>query len=259
MTEPSLAIVHANLDAEAVWAGVQLPRAVLERISVMGTLCAALVDGACEVWTPLPVDPARLLRLRPALRHGAPARADLAWARPSARPFNDRRWLRDGITTTSALDAFPEPWIAKAPLTAAGRDRVRSPLTSETRVYAERLIAKHGALVVEPYFDRLDDLGICGFVDDDRIALQPAHRIVVDPRGGFVGIDFDAPELYDARPLAARLQAEGYRGPFSIDLVRHAGGIHVCEVNARYTFGWIAHALRRRFGIERFRFEDWIR
>jgi len=59
--------------------------------------------------------------------------------------------------------------------------------------------------------------------------------------------------------VGAALFAAGYTGPFAIDAFVHrgAGGraLHpLCEINARYTFGWIAHALRRRLATTRLGF-----
>ena len=73
---------------------------------------------------------------------------------------------------------------------------------------------------------------------------------ITDERGGFRGIAPDpelAPahraQLADAVVTAARaIGATGYSGPFAIDAFIHPGGLHVSEINARYTFGFVAHA-----------------
>ena len=49
------------------------------------------------------------------------------------------------------------------------------------------------------------------------------------------------------------LRGAGYHGPFAIDAFAYRDGaarrFHpVCEINARYSFGWIAHALAARLG-----------
>ncbi|HEY6177644.1 MAG TPA: hypothetical protein VIX73_24470, partial [Kofleriaceae bacterium] len=51
-----------------------------------------------------------------------------------------------------------------------------------------------------------------------------------------------------------------YRGPFAIDaFVYRDGGaarLHpLCELNARYSFGWIARGLARRLGIQQLGFD----
>lgn len=278
-------IIHANLDVEARWANVTLPRAVRERISLLGALVAALAplpSDACEVWTPAPIDRARLLGFPIRAAHvGAPPRADLAWARTDdvARAVNDRRFaLALGLAlpgtcvvhSLSDLDdhlrAFDPPqtraWIVKAPLTAAGRDRHRAvgPLVGEGRARVANLLARAGALVFEPYCERIADFGACATVDaDGQVHALAPHGLAVDARGGFVGIARPAADLApdEATTLAATvtrvgaaLAARGYAGPFAIDAfayrdpVTHARRFHpLCEINARYSFGWIARAL----------------
>jgi hypothetical protein len=100
--------------------------------------------------------------------------------------------------------------------------------------------------------------------------LAEPHRLVSDPRGGFLGIELEpevdrgiADALEEvARPAAELLAARtGYRGPFSIDafVYRDRGALHLhplCELNARHTFGWIARALARRLGIRRLGFDS---
>ncbi len=252
-------VVHANLDAEATWAGVALPARVLERISAAGTLMGAFGD---EVWTPVGVDPARI-GLAVTLRVGTPPRADVAWAQPSAKAANDRRLAVTltgaRVVTTLAELEVPGSWIAKAPWSAAGRDRVRGPLDAETRVYATRLLAKHGALCIEPWRERRFDFGVCAMVAEGRVVAHPPHSLLVDPRGGFVGIDLAEPPLATAqrdRVLAAvhaagaLIAGVGYSGPFAIDGFVHGDGeVQICEINARHTFGWVTRALGvRRLG-----------
>src|SRR6185295_17180034 len=132
-----------------------------------------------EVWAPAAVDPARLRSpppwTAPAMRVGAPPRADARWADPAARAANDRRLALavaaahgaalPGQRTIASADEIdlPGPWVAKAPWTAAGRDRCRGagPPTPEQRTRIERLLARGGALVLEPWCDRIADAGAC--------------------------------------------------------------------------------------------------
>jgi hypothetical protein len=123
-------------------------------------------------------------------------------------------------------------------------------------VFVARLLARFGTLIYEPWLTRLADVGRCAWLGTppqlagatrltDEIHAWPPHRIVTDAHGGFRGIAPDAPaiDLDDATVRAASaIAATGYRGPFAIDAVVHAGGVHVCEINARYTFGFVARA-----------------
>ena len=283
-------VVHANLDCEATWAGGSLPPAVAGRVSYYAALLSALApEGApVEVWAPAPVDPARLReppRWRaPAMRVGAPPRADARWADPAARAANDRRLAlavaaahgaalpgQRVIASADEID-LPGPWVCKAPWTAAGRDRCRGdgPPPPEQRARLGRLLAKSGALVLEPWCQRIADAGVCARVEPDRsVTAHPPHTLVTDARGGFLGIDLappplTPPELSQLAQLVhaagAALAATGYTGPFAVDAfayVHEDGGrrFHpLCEINARLSFGWIARALAARLGATRLGF-----
>lgn len=252
-------IANANLDVEATWSGVALPAKVRARIAAMGALMGAFADEVC---VPVAVEPSRI-KLAVRLQLGYAETPDLWWAQPTAKAANDRRLAQrvcplPGAFVASSLDELDRPgdWIAKAPWTAAGRDRVRLPLDAETRRYAAKLLARHRELVVEPWCTRLLDFGVCAHTDG---TTHPPHGLVVDSRGQFIGIDLRAPDLTsserDAIGLAVdaartAIVATGYAGPFAIDGFRHTDGFHpLCEINARYTFGWIARALGvRRLG-----------
>lgn len=171
------------------------------------------------------------------------------------------------------------PWICKARWTAAGRDRARGTgdaLIGELRTRIARMLERFGPLVFEPWLDRVVDLGVCGEVTTaGEVRLLEPHRIATDPRGGFLGIELSprlAPGVAEplcavARAAATRLAAQtGYRGRFAIDAFVHRNArrdlgdaahmLHpLCEINARHSFGWIAHALARRLGTRRLGFD----
>ena len=262
-------IIYANLDQEARWSGLGVPAQVAERISYAAALLAALVpversNEPIEIWAPAAVDPARI-RLDPApvMKVGRPPRWDLAWCDPDAKDVNDRRFALeiarelDGelpgtrvIESADELDGpWPARWIAKAVWSAAGRDRARGEgaPAGELRARIANLVAKC-PVIVEPWCERVVDLGVCSFVG--RPALAP-HTLLVDARGGFLGIARREPDLppYTRTVLdnivavAGRMLRDEYGGPFTVDAFVHAGGLHACELNARYTFGHVAHAL----------------
>ncbi|MGE0869122.1 MAG: hypothetical protein AB7P03_11175 [Kofleriaceae bacterium] len=278
-------IIHANLDCEATWAGVPLPAQVRDRISAFGWLLAALAPARddIELWTPAAIEPRRLHVpagwAAPRLCAGTPARADLRWASPGARAANDRRLAlavaRDAgcvvpgarvIHDVRELETSQGPWVCKVPWTSAGRDRCHGngAPDAEQATYLTRLLAKHGALVFEPWLERTFDLGVCAMVhgDGSTSAEQP-HRLLTDRRGRFRGIDLTPPELLDReraqldRAIAATgdaLAKLAYQGPFTIDAfgyrVDGERRFHpLCEINARHSFGLIARALGRRLGI----------
>jgi hypothetical protein len=289
-----------NLDCEARWAGVALPEAVQRRISLYAALFAACAPGDAserhEVWVPARVDPARLLPhpgWTPPLVHTGepPGAVDLAWADPGAKDANDRsatlaiaQALGAGLPGARVVGSLAEldahlagfagrPWIVKARWTAAGRDRARGVGASagvELRTRIARMLERFGPLVFEPWLDRVADVGVCGEIGDGgEVAMQEPHRLVTDPRGGFLGIELAPPvdraltePLHAVAQAAARLVAArtGYRGPFAIDAFVHrergALQLHpLCELNARHSFGWIARGLAGKLGARRLGFD----
>ncbi len=192
-----------------------------------------------------------------------------------ARQCNDRRfafslaeeqgWSLPGARIVHSLDELPRDsrtWIAKAPFSAAGRERVRF-TGVEHRTRLERLLSRFASLLVEPWVDRLLDLGCAGLVAD-TVSLFPPHRLLVDPGGVFraaiiddAGVSIADPSmLFQVRDTAAAagdaLLAAGYRGPFSIDAylwLDDSGVIRLqrlSEINARLTFGLVARAAAER-------------
>jgi hypothetical protein len=212
----------------------------------------------------------------------------LGVALPGARIVTSLEELDDHIAGFAG-----RPWVCKARWTAAGRDRAHGigGAGGALRARIRRLLERFGPLVFEPWLDRIADLGICGEIAaDGQVTLVEPHRLVTDPRGQFLGIELaPAVDPAIAEPLAAtgraaaRLLATqtGYRGRFAIDAFvyvdprldprldprpdpgrsheRDSGAQHLhplCELNARHTFGWIAHALGRRLGIQRLGFDE---
>ncbi len=224
---PGPVVVHANLDAEATWAGIVLPRRIRERLAATAALLAALAPAGAstEVWAPAPVDPARLRGAPgwspPILRVGAPPRADLAWAAAGARVANDRRLslalalelgvalpgvrviasraeLAAHLLAGGAAASHDDHWVCKAPFTAAGRDRAHGQHapTGELAARIDNLLARHGELVFEPWLARVADAGVClSIAADGRVTVAPPHGLLTTPTGGFLGIDTGADGL----------------------------------------------------------------
>jgi hypothetical protein len=176
------------------------------------------------------------------------------------------------IARVDDLD-LPGPWVCKAPWTAAGRDRCHGsgPPTVEQRARLGRLLKRFGSLVLEPWCERVLDVGVCATVaPDGAVDAHPPHGLVVDHRGGFLGIDLGPPALEAGEHAAlatmvaaagARLAAAGYAGPFAIDAFAYRDGEHrrfhpLCEINARFSFGWIARAFAARTGAHQLGFGE---
>ena len=157
-------------------------------------------------------------------------------------------------------------WIAKAPHGAAGRNRVRGTgrrLEDNQRGALANLLKEHGRLVLQPWVDRTLDFGLWfDPVDGDQWA-RGVHALEVDDHGRFKGVvvtpegpALDAPAyLHTIGDLVRdHLQGAGYRGPFGIDGWEYesATGARMLmplgEINARRTFGMVAHELAERVG-----------
>ena len=202
-----------------------------------------------------------------------------------ARACNDRRfafdlacregWTLPGARVVTSLDELPrdsQRWVAKAIFSAAGRERVRFS-GDEERLRLERLLSRFGALLLEPWVDRLLDLGCAGLVDVDRVEVFPPHRLDSDAAGVFRAAVIDdagdaiaePPVLAAVRGTAeaagAALAAAGYLGPFSVDAYLwrdRAGAVQLqrlSEINARLTFGLVARAAAGRASTRGGRFE----
>ena len=241
-------IIWANLDAEARWTNQTLPKHVLEKISAAAVTLAAFapVGEPVELWTPAPVDAARVSLPDVTVRVGVPAVMNLAWAKPHTKAANDRRvalavheWLgttlpgQRVITSIDELASVSGPWVAKAPWTAAGRDRAHGdgPPAGELAVHVTRLLERFGGLLFEPWCERILDLGICGSIDaSGAVTLHAPHTLLSDARGNFVGIRVAPPELNDAEraqldryvaEAARALHALEYSGAFGVDAFVH--------------------------------------
>jgi hypothetical protein len=142
-------------------------------------------------------------------------------------------------------------------------DPEMGPRVAELRTYVTRLIDR-GGVVVEPWLDRVLDLGWCGHMgaEGPNVGMGP-HTLRCDERGGFLGIDLTPPDALTSAhyrllehvvgEIGPALHRAGYAGPYTVDAFVYRDGdrdlLHpLCELNARHTFGHVAHALRTRFG-----------
>lgn len=182
-------------------------------------------------------------------------------------------WVASVDDLESALSAASRQgsggrWVAKAPLSTAGRDRVVGPgEPDEARANRLRnLLRRSGGLVVEPWMERTDDFGVLLEIHEDGADLLDLHRQQIGDRGAFRGIDLDPSDvdaehrqrLADvARAAGEALHRVGYRGPAGIDAWtwrRDEGdgagaALHpLGEINARLSFGRVARDLAARLG-----------
>lgn len=171
------------------------------------------------------------------------------------------------VESMAALDRIlaarsaPESWIVKAPFSASGRERYlmrKGTLLpdAKSRRTVEHLFERHGPLLFEPWMDRIADYGCAALLTATELRIVGIHSQQVDIKGQFAGIDLDADLpgrdrerfLEIVEGVASALRREGYVGPFGVDAwtYRREDGTTVFhplgEINARMTFGLVAHS-----------------
>lgn len=208
--------------------------------------------------------------------HGAAARCndrrfardlllDSEWSLPEIRTLTSMAELEDYLR--SAALGPGDAWVAKAPFSASGRERMRRHgrvLEGEELVRTGRLMQRYGALVIEPWMPRIADYGCAGLVYEDRRDLRifPPHALESDGTGVFrsvriadtevsakLGMSFSQALQHTTEQAGQALHSAGYRGPFGIDAFTysdHRGHRRLqtlSEINARLSFGLVARAL----------------
>jgi len=232
--------------------------------------CALRAAPASDHW----LDVLRSLRAPTAetQRRVCDRRRQLAFARDAGLA------LADAVTASTVEDVLTSPaavrgdrWVAKAPWSASGRERLRGrgdALSDADRTRLTRLLEVHESLVVEPWLARTDDFGGIGVVSGGAVRIVGFHRVLTSGGGAWRGIrplggetapdglsDVEAAALTTAlRSAGAWLHAEGYEGAFGIDAWRVRGvdgtpRFHALgELNARLTFGFVARRLAESAG-----------
>lgn len=194
---------------------------------------------------------------------------NLGVALPGARMVRDFEELRAHLRAGGAQAAPGESWVVKAPLSAAGRSRLRQRGRNpdeRARRRIESLLEVYGELLFEPWMERAADFGCVGFLGCGTHMLLPVHTTLMTPGGGFRGVEVSCgpqgatrcrPEeqhrmLESVEAVACRLGAAGYTGPFTVDCWRYRdarGSLRfhpLGEINGRMSFGLVAAALAAR-------------
>ncbi|HEV2763151.1 MAG TPA: hypothetical protein VGV38_09160 [Pyrinomonadaceae bacterium] len=157
--------------------------------------------------------------------------------------------------------ACPRPgdkWVIKSPHGFAARERVlgRGPTVEGPQAkWAERRLARGETLIFQPWLEVVREYGVVAEISaGGEFVLHGFSDLQTNGAGTGTGYLLARPpaprraeELESiARRVGARLHAEGYWGPFGVDALEHAGGLHaLLEVNARYTMGFVALAVER--------------
>jgi hypothetical protein len=197
------------------------------------------------------------------------AARSLGLALPGARMVKTLGEIEAHLEAGGAAASPTEGWVLKAPLSAAGRSRLRGrgrPLDPASVRRAERLLDLFGELLFEPWMDRTADFGSPAIAGERGVELLGLHGLEVDPGGVFRGITVpprgSAPAglsseetlLLERTTLAVGelLREAGYRGPFGLDGWRYrdiSGSAQfqpLGEINGRMTMGLLARALVER-------------
>ena len=190
---------------------------------------------------------------------------------PGAALLGSVEELRAHLEEGGAKAGYEQGWVLKAPFSASGRLRLRrrgQALDGPARARAERLFARFGALCFEPWMERVLDFGCLGLVaGPGQWEILPPHWLQSDDAGvfrgivvapaaeaGWLGADERRTVVDTAAAAAQALGNAGYQGPFGIDgfVYRTREGARrlmpMCEINARLSFGLVAHALARAHG-----------
>ncbi len=189
------------------------------------------------------------------------------------RQVNDRRFslglgatlpgqrVVTSIEEVSEALSQPSPrgnWLVRRPHGFAGRGRRRVRLDevmTDARSWLEASLRHFGALVVEPWVERLSDFGLHGHVSATGVVIlaEPTLQMMTDEgmwletrrvRSGELGRDEAYSLATTAKTAGDALARAGYFGPFGIDAFRwrdEHGKQHWnprCEINARYSMGW---------------------
>ncbi len=182
------------------------------------------------------------------------------FALPGSEMVRSHAELADAV---AQLDT--SAWVLKGRFGSAGRERLRGRGTGVRDVERRRLtrlLATHGALLLEPWCERIADFGAIGLVGPGGVRRIGVHETVTAGGGAFRCLrpmaEEELPEIgaLDAAVEHAgrALLVAGYTGPFGVDAWRYVDATGATrfhplgEVNARLTFGFVARALVDRAG-----------
>ncbi|MFZ5480111.1 MAG: DUF455 family protein [Myxococcota bacterium] len=201
------------------------------------------------------------------------------WGPTDCRALYEKTWAADrlrelgddaGIACRAweeVLAVATEGHVLKAPLGTAGRGNRR--FGPDVEAWAREVIARQGAILVEPWLARVLDLSVQFDVGEGHVRVHPWGRFLTDDRGRYRGAVLGR-ALDDVEPAVRRLLREqhgrlveaaehlgramaatGFRGPAGMDALVHRTGDgyalkRIVELNPRVTMGRVANALGRR-------------
>ena len=205
---------------------------------------------------------------------------------PSAEQLSDIRWHSHRLTATKLLPQLLnipntigqsflcqslseieehlvkfDNIVIKAPWSSSGRG-LRfgiGSLTEHQRGWIKNMISKQGALIVEPYYNKVKDIGMEFIRNNDGTLSYLGLSLFTTHNGAYTGniiatenakMDIierhiDRETIYQLRDSICQLLPKlipSYYGPIGIDMMLlHDGTIHPCvEINLRRTMGHVA-------------------
>jgi hypothetical protein len=155
-------------------------------------------------------------------------------------------------------------WVVKAIFGMSGRQRLLGrglALTDSVANWCAKTLAREGAILFEPWVEKIDEVGIqldVPALGEPKIAgVVP---LLTDATGAYRGSQIDAEGAAEsdwslacefAMRAAGRVQQLGYFGPLGIDALRYRdteGAVRLrplMDINARFTMGRLALGWKR--------------
>jgi hypothetical protein len=157
-----------------------------------------------------------------------------------------------------AVKNCPHDWVLKHPFGFSGRQRMlgkRGQLSESAAGWSRRQFSQAWSLVFEPWvYDRQDSSTHFHLHPTGQIEWIGFTRMLIDSSGVYRGtqvlpLGSSEPSLDCLLEVAARVASQGYFGPLGIDSFSGSFEGQPCnrplvEINARYSFGRLALALR---------------
>ncbi|MEZ4445784.1 MAG: hypothetical protein R3B72_42300 [Polyangiaceae bacterium] len=224
-----------------------------------------------RAWCPTPSAQRRLREVGAELSPAPPVEVlravnDRAFSAALGQTLPGACFVRDERELQEAVASFPagRRLLLKRAFSFAGKGRrpVAAGTLDEGALAWARASFKSGGVQVEPFVERLLDLGLHGFLAADgtvtfgvptvqQIAKDGAWRGSTRAEPGLLDAGEEASLKAEGARVAQALRAAGYHGPFGIDAFRYreAGAVIFnprTEINARYSMGWALAMQDRR-------------
>ena len=184
---------------------------------------------------------------------------------PGRRVVSSLHELNNHLADGAARLSPTNEWILKPMFSAAGRHWIRGvgrAVERQSKLAAEKQFSEGRSMLFEPLLDRVRDLGVSFVITDEGPQWVGFHELEVSSAGKFRGVRIPVRESSEdpfptkvrnaSLRVAEKLHAVGYRGPAGVDAWQgktRDGAVFdqlLGEINARLTFGWLAHAWRSR-------------